>query len=735
MRRLFIISLVLSIACSVQGQSIGKFKSAYNKDDYEKARELIPSVLSQARDKYKKDPESYAELMNSVGLVLCWFDQYTKATTYFELAIKKTEEHVGDSSLYYGLYSFNLASTYDNLGRYKEAEPLYLISLPIMAKEYGQSSLDYNGFYYRLVMMYTEMGRYAEAELMNKAVIYFYETILGKSNDDYQGARNNLARIYDGMGKYAEAEEIYLSCLDHYRKQSPLKDPVLSTILNNLGELYRKTGNYEQAKASFYESLSIISRLEDPMPLDSATGCNNLALLYKAIDNYSDAERYFLKSITIYKRMGMTGHPDYTNPLNNLGDLYRVMGRYVEAVEILTKVIMLREHLYGTKHHHYANAVNNLALVYFNSGYYKEAEEMFLVCKELYYSILGENHDLYANCLNNLAVLYRVAGHPNKSEEYYIECLRITENALGKNHKRYALYLNGAGVLYSELGDSQKAIEMISRAMDIVRSQLGENNYDYIDMAYNLAEIFRVADRFDESIPLYLKSMQGYISLINSYFPTLSEKEKTDFYYTISFRFETFNSFVIEMINKFPKKDNSALIEAMYNYQLTTKSLLLNETANIKKKVASSNDTSLIALFTQWEEKQKYIALQYRLSNDELVLNEIDIDQLEKEANTLEKELCTQLNSFKQNRSQENSTWRDIQNTLEEGEVAVEMIRVEYYDNRWTDIVYYIALAIDNKCSSPRIGINKNGILMEAKFIKDYRNAIWYSKEDKKLVR
>ncbi|PCH92444.1 MAG: hypothetical protein COB85_08140, partial [Bacteroidetes bacterium] len=734
MKHLFTLVLLFAICLAGKGQEEKSLPTqlqyAWENDEFDKAKDLIPKVLSLPLDQLQKDLESYANTMNTVGMVFSYFEEYQKATTYFELARVKIKELRGDTGAYYGLYCYNLAMTLDVLGRYTEADPLYLVALPLLAVVWGQSSLEYTKAYYNLTIMYTEMGRYPEAEPMNRAVIYFFETILGKDNNDYWGAHNNLARIYEGAGMYDEAKIIFEECLKYYRKKSPEEDETLAIILNNTAELYRKLGNYGKAEEMYFESLEIVARTKDYDPIDSATTCSNLALLYVTTTQYSEAEAYFLKASSIYERQGLTEHPDYTNPLNNLGDLYRLMGRYNEASILLEKVIELREQTFGTEHQNYANAVNNLALVYFNVGYYKEAEELFLTAKGIYYRLLGDEHRFYGNCLNNLAVLYRLAGHPKEAEAFYDECLQITERALGKDHVKYALYLNGAGVLQSELGHFEKAISMITQALEIVRRKLGNKNYDYIDLTYNLAEVYRDAGIAKSAEKTYLLAMAGYVELIKYYFPTLSEKEKNAFYYTISFRFETFNSFVIERILDNPDGDNSHLIEAMFNYQLSTKSLLLSEVSNMRAKVSASKDSDLISLYNSWEEKQQNLALRYRLSADELVLNGIDLELLEKELNNIEKEMSKKIHLFEEGSRNNRTTWKDIQAQLKDGEVAIEMIRVDFYKREWTEKVYYVALGITNDSKTPGITLMENGAQLDTVFIEKNRNAIWRSQKD-----
>ena len=733
MKKFFCICIITcnSLASFSQGSAAErKFRRAMDKDDYAQAKELIPQILSEGTRHLEGKPEEYASLMNLIGLLLSNYGEDQKSITYFNLALEKACNELGDTSYTCGLYAYNSAIAYKTIGKYEEAEPLFLKSLPLLAKQYEPFSADYTHCYYQLALLYIEMGRYAEAEPMLNAIIYFFEISFGKDNDDYRSSQGNLARVYEGMGQYKKAENIFLESLEYYRRNSPVKNDILSVMLNNLAELYWKMGRYESAEKLFLESLEIRAGIKPSDPIDSASTLNNLGLVYKAMSDFTHAENAYLHSIAIYKRNGMEKHPDYTNPVNNLGELYRLMGRHEQAFEKFTEVIELREQLYGTQHPNYANAVNNLGLVYFGLGYYVEAEKLLLLSKDIYRATLGENHDYYANCLNNLAILYRIVKRFDEAEYFYNECLRISKAALGTDHKNYALYLNGAGILYKDMGNYEKAASMIREASQIMEAKLGKGNYDYIDMIYNLAEVYREMNLTTLSKPIYLEAMQGYLQLISDYFPGLSEDEKTAFYYTVSNRFDTFNSYVVQQLLENPGPQNNDLIEAMFNIQLQVKSLLLSEITNIKARVMAGGDSALADLFSRWENSKTLLAKALQLSQEDLIIKGIDAKSIKDETNTLEKELSLKLNGFSSILKLKSIKWQDVAAKLDDHEALVEIIRVDYYDKTWKDTVYYVALSVNNASIIPGVAVLKNGKDLELSIFDNYRKSIWESRED-----
>jgi len=707
-----------------------KFRVAMNNDQSKKALQMIPKILSGGMQHLDEYPEEYASLMNLIGVAYAEINENEKATTYYELALNRIGIAKSDTCFEYGLYAYNLGMAYCEMGQYETADPYISYALPIVAKGYGVSSYEYTMMYFHFSIMYVNMGRYPVAEAMFNGLLYYFEQTQGKQSDDYMNALGNMGRVYEGMGRYQEAEQVMNDVLGYYKGIGRSKASEISAGLNNLAHLYWKLGRHSTAEETYKESLAVLLQANLSKPLDSARLMNNLALVYKTASRFPEAEASYRKAIDIYERLGLKEHPDYTNPLNNLGELYRIMGRTEEAIALFSTVIELREKLYGTEHPKYANAVNNLGLVYFGLGYYPEAEQMLLVSKHIYKEKLGVGHDSYGNVLNNLGILYKAANMLDESEKNYVECLEITEQALGTDHPKYAMYLNGAGILYAQKGEYSKAVLMLEQALSITRKAYGEENYDFIDMTYNLAEVFRDMDNRDKAQQLYLEAMDGYVLLIHKYFPYLNEEDKTAFYHTVNYRFDTYNSFVIDDVLKNKGKRRAALIDKMFNLQLEIKSMLLNEVASIREKAMASPNKELLKKFQEWQLTKQSLISAYTMSEEQRVLNSIDIIALEHAAAELESQLNQGLYESELGTPRKALSWKDLAKNLKEGEALVEMIRVDYYNKVWTDSVYYVALIIDRNSSIPDIVVIRNGAAMETEYYNHYRRSIWNQKTD-----
>ena len=720
----YFLFLIFSIASFVSfsqdlKKQIEELDTAYYHNDLITAKKLIAVLYPQVD--HIKDAKEIVEFLSTCGSVCYNTGDYEEGEKYFTESSEKAKSSLEETDYHYSLALFNIASCYREEGRFAEAEPLYLKSLPVLSTAFGQSSTEYTRCFYTLASLYIDMGRYTDAEGMCAAAVNFYKQILGQTSDDYLGALGSMGLIYQGLGKYDKAEEIFLSLKNYFSSLPAPPKETLQTLENNLGELYRNKGDYEKAEPAMLSAV----KMSDGNSVAAATSLNNFGLVEKALGKYAEAETSYKRSIEIYKKLNKTNHPDYTNPVNNLGELYRVMGRMQEAANAFEEVIAIRKKLLGTDHPNYANALNNLALVEFAIGSYPDAEKHLLECKEIYKKTLGEKDKFYVNSLNNLASVYKAEGNLQKAEENYLECLKIYKETYGEASDKYGVYLGGLAGTYRQMKKYDKAIELTLQSLDIIKNKLGENHYDYIETDYNLAETYREAGNYAEAEKHYLNSIKGYLFLIEKYFPSLSEKEKTSFYYNVSDAFETYNSFVIQMKREFPKADHDELVSRMYDDQLVIKSLLLKETGKIKIQIAASGNEKLKQDYDDLIKMRESIVQQYRLSAEDLVESGIDLPAMEKQANELEQKITAASNISVKKDDNKSRSWKDIQLKLKADECAVEIVRTNYYANAlWTDSVYYTALVINKTCTVPSFVFIKNGNDLEDKTVLRYRELI-----------
>ncbi len=104
-----------------------------------------------------------------------------------------TEKALGPEHPDVGNRLNNLATVYSDLGRYSEAEPLYIRALEITEKALGPEHPDVGNRLNNLAGVYSDLGRYSEAEPLYNRALEITEKALGPEHPDVGTCLENLA--------------------------------------------------------------------------------------------------------------------------------------------------------------------------------------------------------------------------------------------------------------------------------------------------------------------------------------------------------------------------------------------------------------------------------------------------------------------------------------------------------------------------------------------------------------
>jgi tetratricopeptide (TPR) repeat protein len=303
--------------------------------------------------------------------------------------------------------SNNLASVYQDLGKYADAEVIFKRALTIKEKALGPNHPDVATNLDNLAVLYSDQGRYADAEPLSKRALAIREKALGPNHPQVATHLNNLANLYREQGRYADAEPLYKRALAIDEKALGPNHPNVATSLNNLAVLYLDQGRYADAEPLLKRALAIGEKALGPDHPGLATDLNNLAGLYLAQGRYADAEPLYKRALAIDERTLGPDHPGLATDLNNLALLYRDQGRYADAEPLYKRALAVREKALGPDHPEVATTLYNLANLYGDQGRYADAEPLHKRALAIDEKALGPDHPEVARSLDNLAELYR----------------------------------------------------------------------------------------------------------------------------------------------------------------------------------------------------------------------------------------------------------------------------------------------------------------------------------------
>ncbi|OFY65073.1 MAG: hypothetical protein A3H98_07795 [Bacteroidetes bacterium RIFCSPLOWO2_02_FULL_36_8] len=613
--------------------------------------------------------------------------------------------------------------------------------------QFGKNDTNYANALSVLFFTYFRAANYEKAISYIKDELSIRKNVTGEKSVGYSVTLNNLSGLYYNMGSYPEAEELYLQSIAIKKNVIGENHSDYARALSNLGLLYYITGRYQLAEELYLKAIKINKALSTDHFSTNPIYLQNLASLYETTGRYPEAEELFLQSIALHKSQDGEKRAEYAMVINNLAGLYQSLGRFRSAEELYVQAMNIKKNLFGENHPSFANSLNGLGLFYMNTQRYSSAEKLYLQSSEIIKIRLGENHPNYASVLNNLAYLYYVVVRYSKSEEMFLKSIQLKTTQNVEDHPDNAPPMNNLAELYKSMGRYALAENYFFRSMAIRKAQLGEKHPLYANSLFNLAMLYEKMGKYTEANSFFQQALDKNLYQVRNYFPSMSEKEKGQFYNTLKNNFEHYYSFIAKYTINSSLNDADSVLEKILNYRLSTKGLMFNSGNKIRENIFKSRDTSLIKLFNTWKNKREYLAKLFTLSKEELDNQKISIPNHEKELNDLEKELSKKSELFNSKEDKYEIDRHDIQQKLKEGEAFVEIIRFRKYGtvtdtihfndsisylmkNGFTDSINYGVLILtalkkqNSKSQNLRFITLQNGNELEGKYFNGYKLSI-----------
>lgn len=410
--------------------------------------------------------------------------------------------------------------------------------------------------------------------------------------------------------------------------------------------------------------------------------------------------------------------------------------------------------------------LDRLGMLYLQTRNYKKAEMYFQESLSLRDMHLNKTSIFRVPPRLGLGRFYAEVGDDDKSAQYFKQAAKLINRATTSyvsidSYRKTLLFQQVEDYLSSrELRHAQQALNKLSSAISgsafLDASNFNQDQATYFelkgryhllkgeweeatrnfDKAKKIASAYVVASALFKTLrsqallewkqghvaaaaKLFTELMAAYRHHVRKNFAAMTEYERENFYQSLKEDFELFNSFVVgNQANPESKGWNGLL----YDQQLFSKALLLNEINKRKMLIISSHDESLQGKLNEWQAAKDELANAYFVKQPDrqfISLLTVKIEDLERAINTA---------SGLMEVMDENTTWRDVQKKLNEKEAALEIIRVRHFDIQqslaFTDSVYYLFLAIHSDSSYPSSLLLKNGNELESRALPYYRNSL-----------
>lgn len=694
MRYFFFILLAVNISpCFSQGwtELNDSLIYYYDNNELKKAAVIGEKAILVAKKEYGEAHENYATGISNLASVYKKMEDYENAEILLLRAFDIRKTVLDKAHPDYLRSLTDLASLYRKIENFQKAKTYCLLLAEHYLLSKGSKSPDYARQLNSLGLIYYALDSLAATEQYYKGA---YEILKNTQTDEelLEAVMYNLANFYNNKGFPDKAELLFVELLSLQKKLFGVSNQDYITTAESLAYIFRRNLKYKESELLRKQALSYYKpRSSDSLRYGRAV--YNLAVLYHDMGYYTSAEQLFLESIELNLKFYGEKSLEYASDLYSLGALYKDIGQYEKAAVLLVQAKDIRKQLLGENHPAYGACLNDLATLSLDLGLYELAESYFKETERIWKIAYGEEHPYYAILLHNMAVVYHRTGKYDQAEQFYLKGKEIRQRTVGENHPDYANSLDNLATLYLDKGMYNEAEPYSLQAMEIQKKVYGENHPLYTMAMNNLAYIYEAGEKYTKAELLFAEYQKIEIQNLISVFGAMSEKEKENYLSNKLYLNNNSNNLVYNY-----RLARPAFYQGNFNLQLFLKSLLLSSTQKTLQAVRSSKDTVVQQTFSHWQNNKSSLAKQYTLPISERSEN---LKQLEKETENLEKELVQKSAAFRKEQQGLQIKYSDVQKNLQQNEVAIEFVRFQLYNKRWTDTMVYAAYILSKNDSIP----------------------------------
>ena len=290
---------------------------------------------SLAEGKFKDKPLIEARICMTLGITYTNLGEYEKGERHIRRSTEIYRQHYGEAHPDTLKAMRRIAWFCHKLGRFRETERIYTRILQIGkgVQSVGEQVATMN----MLGSTYNGLGKQKQAELLYEEILQIVESEMGGKHSLLPYIKGNLAVSYLKQGRYDEAEQIYKELI---RVDEDAEDftGINPGLYKSLGYTYKEQGRYEEAERLLEEALKAIRlKLGDKHP-QILPYMLNLAQVHIEQEHNKEAEKLLLEAIDGPCVKFGDNHPRTLKSINNLIELYEAWDKPEKAKEWRVKL-------------------------------------------------------------------------------------------------------------------------------------------------------------------------------------------------------------------------------------------------------------------------------------------------------------------------------------------------------------------------------------------------------------
>jgi len=470
-------------------------------------------------------------------------------------------------------------------------------------------------------------------------------------------------------------------------------------ILNQLGMTQVEIGIYSQAEKFYLQSLEIRKTILGDTNAKYINTLCNIGNLYQEMEEFEKAEVFLIKAKDLCGRFLGKRSMDYAHSLDNLAGLYLNIGQYKKAEALFNEALGIIKQNGKDDEITFALLLCNLATVKSNLKDYKAADSLYCQSLDLIKLLLGEDHPYYATVLNSSGVANWTQGNMVRADTMFTHAYNIfkTKDTLDPS---IIIVLSNLACLYREMDQYEMAEILYKKALNAKERLWSTKHSSYLTTLDHLGLLYFRMKRFAEADSIFSKAMLLIRDQISNIFSFTTEKEKEIYYETVDHQFDIYQSFYFYW-NRFNLQKSSP---EFFEITITQKEIILMSTQNLRHAIKQNHNDSVQFIFARFLDIKEKLSYYYsKMNGNQDSIGSI-IDNLEINAEALEKEMVKVSKEVKEEKKTREITLKDIQKNLNPGEYAIEFCNFHLNNGKnWTDSVIYCASLLKPGIESPEM--------------------------------
>lgn len=624
---------------------------------------------TQSIELLKHDPENTESYVISLANLAFYNEQIgdiNEAIRLEQNAISVLKQWTDHDHELMALLMIDLASYYSNIGNYKQSIVVGNECREFIISTSGRASREYLTCLNNLAISYSEFGDHENAFKISTEVLDLLKTI--ESNDKtYEISPLLIISIhYLEIGNYAESLKNALSALN-ISKSLGDNNHMTSRCLNVIASIYDAIGDYQECIKYAEESTQIRKLLDGEHSVTFARSLNNLSQFYAHAGIFKEALNYGEEAKTIRLEALGENHPEYLNSLHSIACIYEDLGNYQDAKLTEEFVAAKRKELLGEAHPSYLTAMMGVSTSCAYLGQYNEAINIGSLIDSIIVANSLYDATLYDSNIHNLIWYYSCDNQFEEASVYANKLIEICENKFGDKSLEYIKALDALAYLYYKRQNYKEAIKTKEEILRTIEQFYGQKHPLYIHCIADLTVLYCYDDNA-EMLKVYAhRAFDKIKSQYTSYFSFMTSSERRTVWGKRRNLFcKTFPQIAYKNFKK-----SKEYVSLAYDAILFAKGILLNSEIEFDRFLTNLESKELT---------EKYIHLRFlrrqlnKFYEKPIPENSSYSNSLEKEVNTLERQLMQESSEYGEYTKAFAINWKDVRDNLKDNEAAIEFV-------------------------------------------------------------